>query len=255
MVTVRAVVRRLLPPRIRLGLRRLVERPPAVSTPVAVARDPSRHGPNEADGIRRVHVGCGPTNQPPDWWNVDIREFPGVDQVVDATRAWPWTDLDAVYGEHFIEHLPLEGALQFANEAARALRPGGVLRLSTPGLEHVWVTHFHPSQDRAPETVVMETYMTNRAFHGWGHEFLYSKPMLERLLLGAGFDDLTFHDYGASDRPELRDLEKHPGWDHVEGWPSLWIVEAVRKPGDPQIDAAVAAEIETEYVRYVRSGH
>jgi len=201
-----------------------------------------------------VQVGCGPSNLLADWWNVDIRRFPGIDEVADATAPWPWRGLDFVYGEHSLEHLPPDAALRFATAAAAALRPGGVLRLSTPSLEHVWVTHFRPAAGRPAQDVIRETYQANRAFHGWGHRFLYSREMIERLLTGAGFADLSFHAYGESDHPLLRGIERHPGWDHVEGWPTVWIVEAVAT-GIPAETAALAAEIDTEFARYVRSGH
>lgn len=249
----RRLVRRVLPASLRQRVLKAVGR--EVLTPAERRRRPLR--PGSPGGLTRVQVGCGPTNLLSDWWNVDIRSFPGIDEVVDATKPWPWQSLDAVYGEHFLEHLAPSEALAFAHEAARALRPGGVLRLSTPSLEHVWVTHFHPAPDRPTEDVVAETYRTNRAFHGWGHRFLFSREMLERLLRGAGFTEVTFHDYGASDRPELRRLERHPGWEHVAGWPTVWIVEAVA-PGTGLGAAEVAtleAEIEHEFARYVRSGH
>ncbi len=140
-----------------------------------------------------------------------------------------------MYGEHFVEHLAPSDALAFAREAARALRRDGVLRLSTPSLEHVWVTHFHPVHDRPRQDVIAETYKANRAFHGWGHRFLFSREMLEHLLLGAGFTDVTFHDYGASDHEELRGLERHGGWSRADGWPSVWNVEA-SAPG-PDVSA------------------
>ena len=200
-------------------------------------------------------MGSGPSNLMPGWWNVDIRPFPGVDEVLDATKRWPWSNLEFVYGEHFLEHLPPDGAMHFLREAARALRPGGTIRLSTPGLEHVWVTHFDASAGRPSQAVIADTYRANRAFHGWGHQFLYSRPMLERALRASGFADLSFHDYGASDISELRDIERHGGWAIVDGWPSVWIVEAVRTTDNPAEDELLAAEIEMEFVRHVRSGH
>jgi len=201
-------------------------------------------------------VGCGPTNLLPDWWNVDIRAFPGIDEVMDVTRPWPWRNLDYVYGEHFLEHLPPDGAIAFVREAAAAMTPGGILRLSTPALEHVWVTHFTPTPDRDAEAVIAETYRANRAFHGWGHRFLYSKPMLERLLVAAGFRDLSFHDYGVSEHPALRGIERHPGWDVTGGWPSVWIVEGIASGAVPgPAVAALEAEMDEAFGRYVRSGH
>jgi hypothetical protein len=44
----------------------------------------------------------------------------------------------------------------------------------------------------------------------------------------------------------------------VDGWPSVWIVEAVASGTSGSTSASAAefeAEIEQEFVRYVRSGH
>jgi hypothetical protein len=186
-----------------------------------------------------------------DWWNVDIRQFTGIDEVADVTRPWPWHDLDAVYGEHFLEHLSLDGAIRFLVEAGAALRVGGKIRLSTPGLEWVWQTHFQATAE--PEAVIEATYRANRAFYGWGHSFLWSRPMLEHVLHGAGFEELTFHDFGQSDDPAMRGLERHSNFEVVGGWPSVWIVEAV-STGARSPDALLA-EAEQEIERYRRSGH
>ena len=210
-----------------------------------------RHGPGAPGGPNRLHVGCGPHNLMADWWNVDIRRFPGIDQVADVTKPWPWRDLDYVYGEHFLEHLALDEAIRFLAQAAAGLQRDGRLRLSTPGLEWVWRTHLSLSGPD-PEMVSM-TYRANRSFYGWGHRFLYSRPMLEHVLRGTGFDDLTFHRFGESDDPQLRGLEQHGGFDVVDTWPSVWIVEAA-PTGTPSTDALLA-EAEHELERHRRSGH
>jgi predicted SAM-dependent methyltransferase len=215
---------------------------------------PKRLGPGDPGGIHRIHVGCGPKNLMADWWNVDIRPFRGVDEVADVTKPWPWRDLDYVYGEHFLEHLALDDAVRFLAEAIVHLRPGGKVRLSTPGLEWVWATHF--TADAAPDAVVADTYMANRAFHGWGHQFLYSRPVLERILGATGYTGVAFYAFGESDDPELRGLERHGTPVFAGEWPSVWNVEAARPDtGEPAVDPAILEEIEEEFVKYVRSGH
>ncbi len=84
--------------------------------------------------MKKVHVGSGPHNLMEGWINVDIRPFKGLDRVLDVTREWPFAEVDYVYGEHFIEHLPLEGAIAFLANAGASLKRGGVLRLTTPNL-------------------------------------------------------------------------------------------------------------------------
>jgi hypothetical protein len=189
-----------------------------------------------------------------DWWNVDIRPFPGVDEIADLTTPWPWRDLEYVYGEHFLEHLAPDDAMRFLSEAHAHLRPRGRVRFSTPGLEWVWQTHFGAGD--TDEAIVAETYRANRAFHGWGHQFLYSRPMLRRILRGAGFTDIEFFPFGESDDEHLRGLERHGTPESAAGWPSVWNVEAVRsEASDPSVDPILLAEIEQEFVRYVRLGH
>lgn len=57
-------------------------------------------------------------------------------QRCDATRRIPRPDgsADAIYSSHMIEHLDRLDAGLFLQEALRVLRPGGVIRISTPGL-------------------------------------------------------------------------------------------------------------------------
>ena len=266
----RQALRRIIPRPVRAALLRAAGRAPIPAKPAGIsakpagirkspAGGPTRLGPNEPGGIARLHVGCGPQNLMADWWNVDIRAFKGVDEVADVTAAWPWASLDYVYGEHFLEHLPLDGAVAFLGQALARLRPGGRIRLSTPGLEWVWQTHLRPGG--SDEQVVADTYRANRAFHGWGHEFLYSRPFLKRILDRQGFVDITFHAYGESDDPALRGLERHGTYQVVDGWPNVWNVEAARPSGDtsttdqPETPLELLEEIEREFGRYVSSGH
>src|SRR5687767_11395566 len=152
--------------------------------------DAIRYPPSHVRGIKRVQVGCGPTYLMPAWWNVDIQSYPGIDQVMDVSRPWPWKDaLEYVYGEHFLEHLTISQAVNFLVEAGKALQIDGRIRLSTPSLEWVIKTHFSFSSG---EECIGQTWAINRAFKGWGHQFLYSKEMLIRLLSGVGFRNLEF---------------------------------------------------------------
>jgi predicted SAM-dependent methyltransferase len=204
--------------------------------------------------VSRVQVGCGPKNLLEGWCNVDIRNFPGVDMVMDVTQPWPWSgELDYVYGEHFLEHIDIGGALRFLESAGRALREGGRLRLSTPSLEWVLKTHFR--FDRGERHRLYETFAINRAFHGWGHRFLYSKPILEATLAAVGYRDLEFFNYGESHTPQLRGLERHGEWRIEDGYPSVWIVEAVRESGEIKIDQQFSELVVQHFVRYVESGH
>jgi hypothetical protein len=249
----RRLWRTIVPRALRRAARNMVRASSSAPTPSPPAVASGRRGPGDNGGIRRVQVGVGPHNALTDWWNVDIRPFASVDEVADMTQPWPWRDLEYVYGEHFLEHLMPGEAIRFLVEAARALRPNGRIRLSTPGLEWVWRTHFDPFLQGA--AAVDAAYRANRAFHGWGHRFLYSRPMLEHLLEGCGFTTLTFHRYGESADPALRGMERHDGYEEVDGWPSVWIVEAAPDPTTTSEPRDLALEVDLGFDRYVRAGH
>lgn len=80
-----------------------------------------------------VELGCGPTKRDPNAVGIDVLDLPGVDIVGDAQSALqnlPDHSVDAIYSEHFLEHL--EDPRGLVAEAARVLRPGGEFRAVVP---------------------------------------------------------------------------------------------------------------------------
>lgn len=214
-----------------------------------------KRSPGDLLGIKRVQVGCGPKNILPDWWNVDIRSFNGIDEVMDVTQPWPWKSiLSYVYAEHFLEHLTVPQAIAFLVEAGNALQIGGKIRLSTPSLEWVLKTHFL-FDDATQQRKLDQTWAINRAFRGWGHQFLYSREMLRWVLDSTGFQDIAFFEYGLSNDQDLMRLERHGGWQVECGYPSVWIVEATRSDQPITSSEDLATEAEAKFLKYVGSGH
>ena len=167
---------------------------------------------------------------------------------------WRWVDtLDHIYAEHFLEHLDLADAVKFLTNAGRALRVGGHIRLSTPGLE--WVMRSHYRFEPGVPDQVIDTLRTNRAFHGWGHQFLYSRGMLEWLFTNLNYDDVRFRDYGQSEIPIFQDIEMHGKFRVMDNYPSVWIVEATRGKRAIETNPAMMALIQKEFLKQVRGGH
>ncbi|MDY6939450.1 MAG: hypothetical protein SWY16_17500 [Cyanobacteriota bacterium] len=213
--------------------------------------DPSQH-PLKGN-IKKVQIGCGPKNILPDWWNVDIRHFPGIDRVMDVTQPWPFTEIEYIYGEHFLEHLTLEGAVNFLRHAWHSSSDRVVLRLSTPALEWVLSTHMHLEEPN-PKIRRAQTFAMNRAFHGWGHQFLYSQAVLTELLENLGWTNLRYCQYGASQHPALKNLERHGKYRLDNGYPSVWIVEATKTRIFPDISQYVEG-LKTEYINTANAEH
>jgi predicted SAM-dependent methyltransferase len=187
----------------------------------------------------RVHLGCG-SNILPGWLNVDVKPFDGVDQVLDVRQGLPFDDVHFLFAEHFLEHLSLDEGLALLADCRRVLRDDGVLRLSTPNLDWVWVTSYASRWSetgptsatidarawRHDETAATDCLKLNRAFRAWGHRFLWNAGMLEQGLRRAGFAVVEWSEYGQSDHLELAGLERHERYDDSPGLRHVLIAEA-----------------------------
>jgi predicted SAM-dependent methyltransferase len=194
--------------------------------------------PEEAPA--RLHIGCG-QQAIPGWINIDNQPLPGVDRVLDVRQGLPFRGAAAIYAEHFLEHLTLDDGLIFLKECRRALAPSGVLRLSTPNLDWVYATHYRLGTATGEESV-RDCLWLNRAFHGWGHRFLYNRTMLEAALKSCGYATIRFHRYGQSDRPELAGIEKHETWQDTPEMPHVLVVEASGEGREEPLPAALIGE-------------
>ena len=156
--------------------------------------------------MNRLHLGCGPLHLD-GWINIDNLPYPGVDRVVDVLQGLPFDDVSVVFAEHFIEHFSYADGLALLRDCRRVMTDDGVLRLSTPNLDWVWATHYRADLN-TPDSV-QACFALNRAFRGWGHQFLYNEGTLTATLMGAGFSTVKRVEYGESEHPELRGLERH----------------------------------------------
>jgi predicted SAM-dependent methyltransferase len=173
----------------------------------------------------RLHLGCG-QSPIPGWLNIDAQQLPGVDRVLDVRRGLPFENVAAIYGEHFLEHLELEEGLACLVECRRALAPDGILRVSTPNLDWVLASHYRHGRWATEDEAISDCFRMNRAFHGWGHRFLYNRQALEAALRAAGFARITIHRYGESDVALLAGLERHEKSGDTAELPHVLIAQA-----------------------------
>lgn len=196
----------------------------------------------------RLHVGSG-RERLDGWVNLDVQDLPGVDVVADVTEGLDFTQVEAVYAEHFLEHLRIDRAVDFLTECHRVMADGARLRLSTPNLDWVWTTHYHP--DSAPADKVLQAVALNRAFHGWRHQFLWNREMLERVLTACGFDDVTFCRWGESEHEIFRGIERHETYPDTDELPHVLVVEA-RKGAPRRRDLAeLRADVERDFLAHL----
>lgn len=140
-----------------------------------------------------LNIGCGDIYFD-GWVNIDL-ESTKADLKHDLRTPLPYKNnsVDFIYNEHFIEHLTIQECMVVLSEFYRVLKPGGVLRISTPDLNYLIFKYlfFWKRQDWIKEYgygwIKTRAEMLNICFREWGHKYLYNKKELERRLREAGF--------------------------------------------------------------------
>ena len=122
---------------------------------------------------------------------------------MDLIERHPFEDdsFDYAFCEDFIEHIDQKSAILFLSEVLRTLKPGGVLRLSSPSLEGVMTFHFKSAKYDA----VIENH--EAAYTRWGHLHFFSHESLKTVALGLGFSDCRPCEFHLSEHPALRNVE------------------------------------------------
>ena len=210
-------------------------------SPTAVAPAPSAGTAIASAAPRRlVHVGCG-VERLDGWINVDYELFPSVDVVADMRDALPFRNVEAVFAEHFLEHLTLAAGLSFLESAHDALADGGWLRLTTPNLDWVWFTQYR--LDAPAAEARLQAIGLNRGFHAWGHRFLWNRALLEEALRCCGFEDVTTRGRGESAAPFLRGIERHEPYPDYGSVTHVIVVEARKGRRRPEDLARLRREL------------
>ena len=157
--------------------------------------------------LTKAHYGCGDIFFGKEWANIDCQDLasrPGQTYFradLTAFHPFPSDVFQFAYAEDFLEHLTQADSLIFLSEAYRCLKPGGVLRLSFPGLKQVLAKHFRESHYHGASLGKAE------AFTPYGHHHFYCEESLEITARHIGFSHVAFADYGESNHAELRGLE------------------------------------------------
>jgi predicted SAM-dependent methyltransferase len=194
-------------------------------------------------GMRGINCGCG-RGLRRGWLNTDLvkieaRDGPEsemhriarVDGELyflrhDATEPYRIEDqsFDWAYSEHFIEHVSNSEGIAWLAEVHRMLRPGGLVRVTTPSLARFLRAYADPDDPffeqnrqelartrRFQGRVVPDRrgWMVNDIFYGWRHRWIYDFEELRHALVTAGFDPATVieRQVGVSGVSEVGELD------------------------------------------------
>ncbi|MGI8569814.1 MAG: class I SAM-dependent methyltransferase [Methylocella sp.] len=88
-----------------------------------------------ANNVRNLHIGCG-DHILKGWLNSDY--YPRSSEILhhDATQPFPFNneELDFIFSEHMIEHVPYSQGFLMLTECFRILKRNGTIRIATPDL-------------------------------------------------------------------------------------------------------------------------
>lgn len=120
------------------------------------------------------------------WLTADIT--PRADVFMDITKVLPLpaSSVDVVYSEEVIEHIDREAGQRMLTECLRVLKPGGILRITTPSLDYF--------AKNALDTVDGVKNI-NDIFYLHEHRFIYSEFALRLALREAGFINISQSSY------------------------------------------------------------
>jgi len=197
----------------------------------------------QSHAVKKLQVGCGGQLRP-DWLNANFESWRNGTIFLDATKPFPIEDgqFDFVFSEHMIEHITHEQGMHMLSECLRVLKPGGVIRLSTPDLQFL-IALYGVQKTAVEEAYVQwaskslptiiegceDTFVINNFVRDWGHQFIYDEKTLSASLEHVGFGDVTTVIVNQSDYPELMSMESESRM--PEGFLKLEsiVVEAVKK--------------------------
>jgi len=176
-----------------------------------------------------IHLACG-KRYIPGWVHVDIDAHPHVDHVhgVDTLPMFPDNHADLLYASHIIAYFDRFEVQPVLREWLRVLKPGGVLRLSTPDFARVVEVY-----GREHDLSVMLGFLYGRYETRNGcvyHRMTYDRATLERALREAGFREVRTYDWRQTIHRDYDDYSQAylPHMDKEHGTMMSLNVEAVK---------------------------
>jgi predicted SAM-dependent methyltransferase len=146
----------------------------------------------------RLHLASG-FSRLDGWLNLDLMGAP-VDAPWDLRYGIPVPDgcAQAVFSEHFYEHIPFEAAVRLHQESMRVLEPGGILRVGVPDAGLLLGSYAQTNDSPWADSLPTRMMSVNALFYEYGHRTMYDGELLIALATAVGFDDAEVREGGDS---------------------------------------------------------
>ena len=182
-----------------------------------------RYSTKSKDATRCLQVGGGRHSiKETGWINGDIING---DIYLNATTTLPFPDnyFDAIFTEQFVEHISIDCMHEFTKECYRVLKPGGVIRHTTPNLPLLFDVYLDKNKKVSREdainrlvlvhskdkTLLTPAEFINAKFRWWGHQFIYDYETLALVYDNAGFKHIQEAKFHVSRLRNLSFRERH----------------------------------------------
>lgn len=114
--------------------------------------------------------------------------------------------VDVIYSSHALEHIFLEEAQVLLQDAYRALKSGGLIRLAVPDLEYVLRLY----QTGAKEQSLEFFFSRNRSGYLNHHHYMYDFELLKNLLEKVGFVEVQRCGFRQGNMHDANILDNRP---------------------------------------------
>ena len=115
--------------------------------------------------------------------------------------------VDFIYSSHFFEHLFKDDAAALLQSCLRALKPGGIIRISIPDLKYA-ISLYGKGMKR--EMLDDYFFVEGKGSYLARHKYMYDFELLKDALELAGFSNITRCEYQRGKTPNLEDLDVYP---------------------------------------------
>tara|TARA_R100000008_G_C3551337_1_gene150584 strand:- start:237 stop:827 length:591 start_codon:yes stop_codon:yes gene_type:complete len=134
---------------------------------------------------RYLNIGSGDVILPEPFENLDGREIPGVEHVVQGLDKLPFEDntFDLVYSAHTLEHFARNEVEKVLKEWVRITKVGGIVRLSVPDFEQM--IKVYEKTDKRIENI-LGPVMGGQTYDYEYHYCLFDKRSLTELMNRCG---------------------------------------------------------------------